>query len=91
MKSIFDNESCFFCKNPAVEHHHVFGGAYRKISDWYGYVAPLCHAHHNEPPYGVHFCKETRNILKRICQKHFEGTHTREQFIAEFGKNYLED
>jgi hypothetical protein len=91
MNSIFSNESCFFCTAWFVEYHHVFGGPYRKKSTLYGYVVPLCRAHHNENPDGVHFNRENRNTLKRICQAHFEKTHTREEFIREFGKNYRED
>ena len=89
MKSIFDNESCYFCGAWLVEWHHVFGGAYRKKSTLYGYVCPLCIKHHNTPPDGVHFHKENRNTLKRICQRHFEETHTREEFINTFGKSYI--
>ena len=89
MKSIFKNETCYFCPTYDIEHHHVFGGAYRKKSTLYGYVCPLCHAHHNEPPDGVHFHKGNRNLLKRICQRHFEVSHSRQDFIDTFGKSYI--
>jgi hypothetical protein len=91
MNSIFSNESCYFCTAWLVEWHHVFSGPYRKKSTLYGYVVPLCIKHHNTSPDGVHFNKEKRNELKRICQRHFEETHTREEFIATFGKSYSED
>ena len=93
MKSIFDNESCYFCGSYVwLEKHHVFGGSYRKKSDKYGFTVDLCHYCHNEPPDGVHYNKERRDELKRICQKHFEENHgTREDFIATFGKSYAED
>jgi hypothetical protein len=92
MKSIFTNESCFFCGAWNIEHHHVFGGPYRKKSTLYGFVCPLCIKHHNTSPDGVHFHKENRNTLKRICQAHFEQNHgTREEFINTFGKSYAED
>lgn len=81
---------CFFCDRPATEEHHAFQGAYRKKCEKYGFVFCLCHDCHNEPPYGVHHHKERRNELKRICQMEYEQTHTRAQFIAEFGKSYLE-
>ena len=91
MKSIFDNESCFFCGSYVwLEKHHVFGGPYRKKSEYYGYTVIICHWDHNEPG-GVHFNKEKRDELKRICQAHFEETHTREDFINTFGKSYAED
>ena len=92
MKSIFTNEYCFFCETTRfLEKHHVFSGPYRKKSEAYGYTVYLCHNHHNEPPDGVHFHKENRNHLKRICQRHFEVSHSRQDFIDTFGRNYLED
>lgn len=86
------DDRCFFCgKTAPLERHHVFGGSYRKKSDKCGFVVYLCHWCHNEPPDGVHFNKDRRNYLKRIFQAKYEETHTREEFIAEFGKNYRED
>ena len=86
------DDQCFFCHSHTwLEVHHVFGGAYRKKSEKYGFKVTLCHYCHNEPPDGVHFNKDRRNYLKRIYQAKFEETHTREEFIAEFGKSYAED
>jgi hypothetical protein len=83
-------KECYFCHSVThLEKHHVFGGAYRGKSESNNFTVTLCHWCHNEPPDGVHFNKDRRNYLKRIAQKEFEQTHTREQFIAEFGKNYI--
>ena len=38
---------------------------------------------------GIHFDKEFDLRVKRLCQKKFEETHTREEFIALIGRNYL--
>jgi hypothetical protein len=81
---------CYLCgKYGPTEKHHIFGGAYRKKSEKFGFTVYLCHFCHNEPPDGVHFNKERRNYLKRIAQKEYEQTHTREEFIAEFSKNFI--
>ena len=39
---------------------------------------------------GVHFNKALDIRLKQICQAEFEKTHSREEFMHIFGRNYLE-
>lgn len=70
---------------------HIFGGPFRKKSDKLGLVVDLCHECHNEPPHGVHHCRETAEILKRYGQRKAmrEQGWTTEQFIKEFGRNHL--
>lgn len=81
---------CYFCgRTDWIEQHHIFGGALRKKSERYGFVIDLCHWCHNEPPDGVHFNRKNDLILKRVAQRKFEETHTRDEFIKEFRKNYL--
>lgn len=87
---------CFLCGRSEsaynrMEVHHLFGGANRKKSDRLGLVVPLCHGCHNEPPYGVHFNKETMQMLHEYGQRKAmeENGWTTEDFIREFGKNYL--
>lgn len=81
-----------------TEKHHIFGGANRKLSEKYGLFVHLCHACHNEPPYGAHFSKETADWLHRIGQQAFEvqewkdgatWEEARTKFVKIFGKNYL--
>lgn len=82
--------TCIVCGSPYVEMHHVFyGTSNRAKSDKYGYIVPLCHYHHNEPPDGVHFNKQLDLYLKQTYQARFEQDHTREEFIEEFGRSYL--
>jgi hypothetical protein len=88
---IFDDmEHCFVCGQPYPQHHHIFGGtANRKVSDRYGYIAPLCREHHTGNA-GVHFNKPLDLHLKKLAQKHFEGEFgARNEFIKVFGKSYL--
>lgn len=62
----------------------------RKISEKYGLKVPLCYEHHRGTN-GVHG-KNGRQLdikLKKIAQKKYEETHTREEFIKLIGKSYL--
>lgn len=96
MKSIIQKHSnhCFVCQTskgmPLEEHHIFFGTANRKISEKYGLKVPLCYEHHRGTN-GVHG-KNGRQLdikLKKIAQRKYEETHTREEFIKLIGKSYL--
>jgi len=56
-------------------------------------VVDLCHWCHNEPPNGVHHNRARANLLKQRAQIMLmrEQGWTKEDFIREFGKNYLDD
>lgn len=92
LKSAFteDMDHCYFTGKSPVERHHIFGGAYRKKSEKYNFIVPLSPELH---PNGVHAGKDAREIdecLKKMAQLHFESCKgTREEFIKEFGRNYL--
>lgn len=89
MRSIIQSEKeCYFCKSPYVEEHHCLGGANRKLSEKYGLKVWLCHKHHNEAPFGVHFNRKNMDKIRKIAQRKFEETHTREEFIKIFGRSY---
>lgn len=81
---------CHLCgRNNATEMHHMLHGPYRKKADKLGLVVPLCRDCH----YRLH---NTDKRLDRQLQREAEQTllnrgWTREKFIAEFGKNYLEE
>lgn len=86
--------SCKLCgSHTCIERHHVFGGANRKKSEKYGLVVDLCHNCHNEPPYGVHHNKDLMLVLKQFGQRKvmLKQGWSKEDFIREFGKNYLEE
>lgn len=85
--------SCFLCGRCGwIESHHLFGGPYRAKADKLNLVVDLCHECHNEPPYGAHHNKDTMLLLKKYGQQKAmeEQGWTVEDFIREFGKNYLE-
>lgn len=73
------------------KHHIYFGNPLRRISDDNGFWVWLTGVAHNQSDYGVHG-KYGRNLdleLKIACQKKYEETHTRQEFMALIGKNYI--
>lgn len=89
---IAKDEICYFCHNTKNLHlHHIFfGTANRKKSEKYGMTCYLCACHHNLGQKCVHNNKEMDMILKQTAQRYFEeNIGTREDFMREFGKNYL--
>lgn len=79
---------CFICTKHGGTHlHHIFGAANRKRADRDGltvYLCPPCHERvHGDYTYNVG--------LKRIGQvaycEYYEKTT--EDFIREYGKNYI--
>ena len=70
-------------------HHVYYGTANRKQSDKWGMTAWLCPTCHTSSARGVHFNKLNDLILKERYQRIFEETHTREEFMSIFGRNYL--
>ena len=71
--------------------HHIFGGTgKRKISDENGFTVWLTAEYHNMSDKGVHFNRELDLMLKRECQKKFEETHSRLEFLKLIGRNYLD-
>lgn len=85
-----DMDHCMYTGSSQVERHHVFGGAYRKKSEKYGFIAPLRPDLHPNGVFAVRDAKSVDLKLKRASQAYFEKHYgTREQFIQEFGRNYL--
>lgn len=93
MKSILQSEKqCYFTgeTGPLHKHHIFFGSGLRKISEENGFWVWLTPRLHNMSNDGVHFNQERNLRLKKACQKKYEETHTREEFMALIGRNYLE-
>lgn len=92
MESIIQtNKECFVCHTTQnLNLHHIFfGTANREISDENGFVCYLCIYHHHMSKEGVHRNRELDLQIRRITQAKFEETHTRDQFMALIGRNYL--
>lgn len=87
---------CFICGKSGIcdplDKHHIFGGAYRKKSEKYGLTVYLCHSScHIFGDLAVHRNSGTAQIIHEYGQKKAmrEQNWTTEDFIREFGKNYL--
>lgn len=93
MKSILqeDTDYCFFCGRYGTEIHHIFfGTANRKLSDKYGMVVGLCYNHHRGRQ-GIHNGNRELDImLKQIAQTRFRQVYPEVDFLAVFGKNFLD-
>ena len=94
MNSILEHgeRRCYICgATRCLEKHHIYGGALRKKSERYGLTVTLCHACHNEPPFGVHYNRPTMLALKQRAQRQamdFYGWST-DDFVPKFYKNYI--
>ena len=91
MKSILSNDRrCFICERTEPLHkHHIYPGyGNRQRSEKHGCWVYLCPEHHNVGRFSVHLNNELDLKLRKICQRAFEKTHSREEFIQTFGKSY---
>ena len=88
---------CFLCgRNGAgdpLDKHHIFGGPYRGKSERYGLYVYLCHNRcHIYGKMSVHQNQKTMRQLKRYGQLKAmkENGWSTDDFILEFGKNYID-
>lgn len=77
---------CFLCHRPASEIHHCVFGRFRKLSDKYGLVVPLCRECHEV----VHRNKNRADLLKEIAQHSFDIKYGEGEFEKVFGVNFIE-
>lgn len=68
-----------------IEKNEVFEGSHRQASIRLGMVAPLCVYCHNQ----FHNDANINLIYKAQFQKEFLKTHTNEEFISNFGQDYI--
>ena len=91
-----DTEVCYLdgLAGGKLDRHECFGGACREKSKrlglWVSLHHELCHLY---GPLAVHTCAETALEVKRAAQRAAMRTYGWDtaRFIAEFGKNYLEE
>lgn len=90
-KSILQEEkACYVTgQTEGLHKHHIFGAALRPISEREGFFVYLLPQFHNMSDEGVHFNKEFDLHLKQTCQRKYEETHTRAEWMALIGRNYL--
>ena len=73
------------------KHHIYFGNPWRQISEDNGFWVYLIGRLHNQSNEAVHGKngRELDLLLKQRCQRKFEETHSRDEFLKLMGKNYL--
>lgn len=96
MNSIVQNDKeCLFCGTTQGLHkHHLWHGtSNRANADKYGLWVWLCAYHHEHAPESPHRDRRMDIKLMQLGQSEFErqGIGTREEFMAIFGKNVLDD
>lgn len=78
------------CRQHACLHkHHIFGGARRQISEAAGLFVYLCPEHHETGPEAVHREYAMMRMLQEDAQREYEKSHTRAEWMALIGKNYI--
>ena len=80
-----DLEHCIICGKRKNNLHEVFPGAFRLRSIKEHMVLPLCSLHHKQIHDDIELCL----FWIRSCQKLFEKSRTRDEFIKIFGRSYL--
>jgi hypothetical protein len=85
-------EVCHICHlvTECNSHHVYFGTANRKMSERYGMKVWLCPYCHTIGKNSVHHNRDVDLKLKQEYQTLFEKTHSREEFMRTFGRNYLD-
>lgn len=76
-----------------LHKHHIYPGPNRKTSEKYGFWVYLdADLHNGNNPAAVHSTPNTGYDLqlKQDCQRAYECTHSREDFILLIGRNYLD-
>ena len=100
-------KECYLCRKDAEalgysgeltsegldKHHVIYGTADRKLSEKTGLWVYLCKKHHNEDhgPFAVHYNRAVREDLCRDAERAYLKTHTFEEWMSTFMKNYLDE
>ena len=93
-KSILQDErECYITGSTYNLHrHHIYAGGRRQISEANGFWVYLTGRLHNQSNEGVHG-KDGHELdlkLKQDCQRKYEETHSRAEWMALMHKNYLD-
>ena len=92
-----DPSFCYLCAKTGdnlpqrtEEHHIFFGTGQRDKSEAQGLKVRLCIPHHRTGPEAVHRNIDVSRRLQREAQEKWEETHSHAEWMALFGRNYLE-
>lgn len=94
MKSILQGrKECYITRSrEELEEHHIYYGAtgLREISERNGFKVWLVRPLHTGYLTGIHGGNHSLDLrLKEDCQREYEKTHTREEFVQIIGRSYL--
>lgn len=78
-------DKCVICGLNSIHKHEIIYGKNRMNSIKYGFVISLCNEHHKL----IHKDMKLNLHYRKLCQKEFEKTHSRDEFIDIFKENYL--
>ena len=84
-------KACIVCgQTYNLERHHVLYGRNRQNAEEDGLMVWLCPEHHRGTN-GVHGKNgnELGTALKEYAQKVYEQTHTRDEWMKRYRRNYL--
>ena len=81
-----DLSHCFVCGMRKQHLHEIFYGKNRLNSIKHGMVIPICFNCHTR----IHNDIDMDLYYKKLFQKEYEKTHTRDEFISIFYRNYLD-
>jgi len=85
------SDYCYICgRGKPLHRHHIYAGSLRNTSERMGAVVMLCPSCHTTGKFAVHNDPKMNLWLKQVWQREFEKTHTREDFIKLFRRNYLD-
>lgn len=93
MKSIMqaDDELCYLCRMALATHeHHIFpGDPNRRHSEEDGLKVKICLKCHDKIHFSPRDGGKTKEFLCKAGQGKYEETHTREEFMKRYGRNWL--
>jgi len=94
MKSILQGrKECYITRSREdLEEHHIYYGVtgLREISERNGFKVWLARPLHTGYLTGIHGGNHSLDLrLKEDCQREYEKTHTREEFVQIIGRSYL--
>lgn len=87
------DDRCYFCGRYPVVVHHIYKAANRKISDKHGFIVhlcPNCHTLKTDSVHGKEGHLKDLHLMK-ACQLAYEENHSRAEFMALIGRNYIEE
>lgn len=94
-KTILQNSKhCYITGDTEGLHkHHCIGGINRRLAEEDGLWVWLRWDRHIEnSPYDTpHNNAKLRLFFQKLAQRTYEETHTREEFMQRYGRNYLDD